>query len=492
MSRAHDDDRRDRITGRLLRAWEEPQGTSLTADHAIAATTLNVDDVSAFNDDGEGGWLYIGSQVVAYTDVDDDASTITLAAGLAAAAADGDEVSVWNDLYGEVDTVQWADVAVEGEDHNFDTIRAVVADTVNDLANGDRGKPRETVVLERDGDEWELIRVKGRPSKSRGHKWEANDVYTLIAADVTAGSFTFDLSYIPVPESVDARWRTTPQEPTEYAVDWSTGTVTWPLSGFEAAGDRFWFHYEHRSALASEPLAFDIPWATYVDMLNPTQWLRLSETALGGSTASDSSGFARNCSFEGFTANSGTVAGATADGNTAQSLNGSSHFFSYNGVSTWVPKPDADWSAFAFVKTTMTGVGCILSMVPNGTTAASKTVQLYVGDLGAGILSAETWDAAADVQSAGTINDGAWHLVVVTYDAATRNVSLYLDGALVDSGVQNSTFDTNTRTLQWGTRRIGGSSWDRHFNGSLDELCLFDVELTAEQVSNLWAAKDIA
>ena len=256
MSRAHDDDRRDRITGRLLRAWEEPQGTSLTADHAIAATTLNVDDVSAFNDDGEGGWLYIGSQVVAYTDVDDDASTITLAAGLAAAAADGDEVSVWNDLYGEVDTVQWADVAVEGEDHNFDTIRAVVADTVNDLANGDRGKPRETVVLERDGDEWELIRVKGRPSKSRGHKWEANDVYTLTAADITAGYAVAPLSFRPTEESVKLVLAGVPQRPTEWAIDYAAQEITVPLDSWSRAGDIVWSHYDYLAGARRHAIPF--------------------------------------------------------------------------------------------------------------------------------------------------------------------------------------------------------------------------------------------
>lgn len=82
-------------------------------------------------------------------------------------------------------------------------------------------------------------------------QWEANDAHTLTAADVTAGVATVQLSHLPEVESVSAVWGVLPQEPTEYAVDYDTGIVTWPLEGFEEVGDRLWFHYTHQSGPAS-------------------------------------------------------------------------------------------------------------------------------------------------------------------------------------------------------------------------------------------------
>ena len=79
--------------------------------------------------------------------------------------------------------------------------------------------------------------------------WEKDDAYTLTAADVTAGSFTFQLSHIPIEESVQAAWGGVTQAPTEYGVD-EDGLVTWPLEGFELAGDVFSFHYQYLQGVA--------------------------------------------------------------------------------------------------------------------------------------------------------------------------------------------------------------------------------------------------
>ena len=82
-------------------------------------------------------------------------------------------------------------------------------------------------------------------------RWEADDTYTLTPADVTAGSFTFTLSHIPIDESVQAAWGGVTQPPTEYTVD-TEGVVTWQLEGFEKAGDTFWFHYQYLVGAASD------------------------------------------------------------------------------------------------------------------------------------------------------------------------------------------------------------------------------------------------
>lgn len=72
-------------------AWRD-QGSELTVAASSGATVLMVEDITDF--DGDGGTLEINGQRVDYTAVDDDLDTVTLAAGLTAAAAVDDRVAV--------------------------------------------------------------------------------------------------------------------------------------------------------------------------------------------------------------------------------------------------------------------------------------------------------------------------------------------------------------------------------------------------------------
>lgn len=264
MSRAH---------GRITVVWTKDLGTTLTQDEAAGATVLHVDDVAPFNDDevfdedGNLGYLQVGAQTVGYTAVDDDASMITLAAALAADASQDDDVLVWDDLYGEVDTQQWAWVEPDGGDRQ-DPYEVEVDDSF-ELVDGDRGKRGESCTIRRlpGSDVWTLVHVSGRPSKARGIRFESDDVYTLTTADIAAGSATLFLTHRPVDESVKLWWRTVAQEPTEYTVDYDAQTITLPLTGCERVGDRLWVHYSYRKGLGtlqrlSIPLGYSWRYAT--------------------------------------------------------------------------------------------------------------------------------------------------------------------------------------------------------------------------------------
>lgn len=243
--------REHRIHGRLVDVWNETLGSTLSADAAAGDNVLAVDDIAAFDDDG--GFLRIGGtsgQVIEYTgtteDDDSDKGTILLAAALDVSAEEDDDIDVWNDFYDMVDTVQYALVAVEGDDDNEETIDATVADGLN-LVTGQRGRVAETVVLERDGDEWEIIRVKGRPAEAGangGIRFEADDVRTITSGDVAAGVATVQLSHRPIDESL-VLFFGIPQEPTRYTVNYAARTVTVPLDGWEPAGERIWVHYAY-------------------------------------------------------------------------------------------------------------------------------------------------------------------------------------------------------------------------------------------------------
>lgn len=239
---------RERHTAKLLSVSESVAGTTLSADAAVGATTLFVDDVSVFD---ESGWLMVGSQVTKYTAIDDDAGTVTLKDALTAAADTDDQVARYSKLYDAVETVLSAQVAVLGSRDQGDELTVEVADWV-DLPTGDRGLDGENCTIESDGDVWTLISASGRPSKARGLKFEADDFYVLTSTDITAGTATIPLSHRPVDESVKLWWRTVAQEPTEYTVNVSAQTIALPLGSFAAAGDRIWVHYAYRTGLAKQ------------------------------------------------------------------------------------------------------------------------------------------------------------------------------------------------------------------------------------------------
>lgn len=245
-----------KLQGRVTNVSDDDLGSSLDGDHAIGATTLKVQNVADFDEDG--GTLVINDQQIVYVSCDDDTDTITLAEGLAAAADGGDTVSVWDTLRQVIAVDKVASVDV-GDDYSDDIEAVVALHLVEHLVEGPRGDDGESVVLELDEEdaEWKVVEILGLGGPgSSGVKFEANDVYVLTAADVTAGSATIPLSHRPIEESVVAFWGVLPQEPTEYTVNYDAETVTWPLDGFEEVGDRLWLHYAYLVAGAAPPIAY--------------------------------------------------------------------------------------------------------------------------------------------------------------------------------------------------------------------------------------------
>lgn len=247
---------RERMHGRILSVWTENPGTVLTADAAANTTVLVVDDVSAFNgassDDGPGGTLQVGDQVVAYTDIDDDASTITLAAPLPTAvtlASEDYDVLVWNDLYNQLDTVQRALVQPEGKRDQADAIEAVVADEVTGLVDFDRGGPGEHCELVRDGDEWELTKVRGRPVAAKASSPILFTVDRWTMADTSDQDLS--LSQLPIAGSEHVYWNGIYQ-PTPQA--WTRdGQVLHLVGANSQVGDDIAIRYAYTPGIVTPP-----------------------------------------------------------------------------------------------------------------------------------------------------------------------------------------------------------------------------------------------
>lgn len=84
--------------------------------------------------------------------------------------------------------------------------------------------------------------------------------------------------------------------------------------------------------------------------------------------------------------------------------------------------------------------------------------------------------------SSSDMTDGNWHFVGVTYDDSI--VNLYVDGVIVNSGVYTTGAQTNNEPLLIGWDR---NTWlsDRHFNGIIDEIRIYNRALSKEEFQYL-------
>ncbi len=93
----------------------------------------------------------------------------------------------------------------------------------------------------------------------------------------------------------------------------------------------------------------------------------------------------------------------------------------------------------------------------------------------------------SDMDSGTPLTLGAWTHVVMTHDGT--NDVIYVNGALANAKAVAGPLDVTTKPL--------GIGWDpidkgNYFNGSLDDVQLFDVALDAAQIAALYAAQNTA
>ncbi|MDJ0745571.1 MAG: SGNH/GDSL hydrolase family protein [Xenococcaceae cyanobacterium MO_167.B27] len=224
--------------------------------------------------------------------------------------------------------------------------------------------------------------------------------------------------------------------------------------------------------------------ADYVETLIPissglgeTAWWKLDATT--GTTAADSAG-----TNDGIYINNPTPVNAVVDDG-----------LFFDGVNDFVEVADndaldfgiGDFSLSTWIKTTdVTGTDVILDK----RVEQSGAVQGYVlynfgGNLGFQLADGNGFtNYISDV----SIADGDWHFVTVTVDRdSTNGGKWYVDGELVDSfnptGRQGSLSNSNSLTLG----RRSDSSSPGYFNGSLDEVKLFDSALSSTEIQNIYS-----
>jgi hypothetical protein len=86
-------------------------------------------------------------------------------------------------------------------------------------------------------------------------------------------------------------------------------------------------------------------------------------------------------------------------------------------------------------------------------------------------------------QSTGTISTGSWFHVGVTFNGA-GSVTFYINGSAAGTGSAATTNPTNTQAVDLG-RAYNGN----HFNGKMDEIAIFNTELSAPEISSIYNNK---
>lgn len=231
---------------------------------------------------------------------------------------------------------------------------------------------------------------------------------------------------------------------------------------------------------------------------HPSFYWRLGESS--GTTAADSSG-------NGFTGGygSGVTLGQpgaiTGDADTAAAFSGTSS--GLVSASAPVPPP-ATFTIEAWFKTT-TNTGGKLVGFGNAQSGSSSSYDRHIYMMNDGQLVFGVWTGkVVTIETANTYNDGQWHYVVATLSPAT-GMALYVDGRLAGTNANTVAQsysgywrvggdNLNGWNLDpWGSNSQGTTQpYGYYFQGTMDEVAVYPVALSAGQVAAHYAANALS
>jgi hypothetical protein len=178
---------------------------------------------------------------------------------------------------------------------------------------------------------------------------------------------------------------------------------------------------------------------------------------------------------------------------TSGQLSGALQFNATNYVTFPVNTPlandTASTSLCAWFNTSNATAGTILAVnnAPIATTPTAWDALLYVDTSGHLRGGGDLASGFPTIVSPSTVNDGAWHHTVLTYDGA--NLILYLDGANVSSqaGVRTGVGTPCYWVIGTGYTQSypGGAAGWYSFTGKIDDVRVYTRVLTPTEVSQL-------
>ncbi len=185
-------------------------------------------------------------------------------------------------------------------------------------------------------------------------------------------------------------------------------------------------------------------------------------------TATDSSGNGKNAVINGASQTSGAIGGALQFDGTDDYL-----IYSNNPGITAYP-----FSISAWVRTTASG-GQIAGLYSSNSSTAYKSIGIGSG----GVVAVYLTNATVELGNT-PINDGEWHHVTVAFGVGADNIHrLYVDGVL-DRQISRSV-GLSINNICIG--RACDSTPTGHFNGSVDDVRIYNRALTLSDVEGLYA-----
>ncbi|MBC7723892.1 MAG: PKD domain-containing protein [Burkholderiaceae bacterium] len=224
------------------------------------------------------------------------------------------------------------------------------------------------------------------------------------------------------------------------------------------------------TASAAGPIS---PYASSVISDGAASYWRLGEAS--GPTVYDWAGFGDAVAGTGVTR--GATGAIGGDSNTASTFSGDGTGLVASQTATQGPDT---FAIEAWFKTTSTGGGKIVGF-GNSNTGNSSSYDRHIFMDGSGRVYFGVYPGGIrTVQSSAGLNDGQWHQVVGNLSSA--GMQLYIDGKRVAQRT-----DTTNGQAYSGYWRIGGdSTWNgnQYFQGSIDDVAIYNAPLTAGQVNN--------
>jgi RHS repeat-associated protein len=192
---------------------------------------------------------------------------------------------------------------------------------------------------------------------------------------------------------------------------------------------------------------------------------------LMGTVAADSSGNGRNGSYL-----NGVTLGASGSVEKAASFDGVNDILQIS-----INSPETNYTHELWFKTSVATGG--ISIVRDGGGSHDRLLYLKDGNIYHGIWSSETIGSSSK-----NYTDDKWHHVAVVVQSGVGQ-KLYVDGDLVASGSKGaSDFNWDTR-LVIGETLAPGWGINARFNGSIDEVALYNSALSIEQIRTHYRAK---
>ena len=183
--------------------------------------------------------------------------------------------------------------------------------------------------------------------------------------------------------------------------------------------------------------------------------------------------------------NNGTIYGATL---TTDRFGNANSAFLFNGLSDYIEVPDDSaldlsnsFTLASWIKTNDYNQP-LQYAIGKGRGPSGTGYALAFYDPNQGVIALNDGSSNLFIGSADSSLVSGWHLVVGTYDGTT--LKIYIDGTVRDSVSAFVNLINSTEPLCFGREASGIG---RYFNGSLDDIGIWDRPLTACEIASLYS-----